>query len=73
MLVLINSVVVARAVHQMVVAEAPGWLLEDINTWMRAFFWVGKDEVLGGQCLVAWRSICKPKEFSGLGVKDLRL
>ncbi|KAM0890566.1 hypothetical protein ACQ4PT_026958 [Festuca glaucescens] len=72
-LVLINSVVAARAVHQMVVAEAPIWLLEDINRWMRAFFWAGKDEVQGGQCLVAWRSICKPKEFGGLGVKDLRL
>ncbi|KAM0870271.1 hypothetical protein ACQ4PT_040114 [Festuca glaucescens] len=72
-LVLINSVVAARAVHQMVVAEAPMWLLEDIDRWMRAFFWAGKDEVQGGQCLVAWRSICKPKEFGGLGVKDLRL
>jgi hypothetical protein len=72
-LVLINSVVAARAVHQMVVAEAPAWMLEEINKWMRAFFWAGKDEVQGGQCLVAWRSICKPKKFGGLGVKDLRL
>jgi hypothetical protein len=72
-LVLINSVVAARAVHQMVVAEAPVWLLKDINRWVRAFFWAGKDEVHGGQCLVAWRSICKPKEFGGLGVKDLSL
>jgi hypothetical protein len=72
-LVLINLVVAARAVHQMVVAEAPLWLLEEINKWMRAFFWAGKSEVRGGQCLVAWRSICKPKQFGGLGVKDLRL
>jgi hypothetical protein len=57
----------------MVVAEAPAWLLEDINRWMRAFFWAGKDEVQVGQCLVVCRSICKPKEFGGLGVKDLRL
>ncbi|XP_071674511.1 uncharacterized protein [Lolium perenne] len=56
----------------MVVAEAPAWLLEEINKWMRAFFWAGKDEVQGGQCLVAWKTICKPKKFGGLGVKDLR-
>jgi hypothetical protein len=72
-LVLINSVVTARAVHQMVVAEAPMWLLEEINKWMRAFFWAGGGEVRGGQCLVAWSSICKPREFGGLGVKDLKL
>jgi hypothetical protein len=72
-LVLVNSVVAARTVHQMVVAEAPVWLLEEINKWMRAFFWAGKDEVQGGQCLVAWKTICKPKSFGGLGVKDLRL
>jgi hypothetical protein len=47
-LVLVNSVVSARAVHQMVVAEAPAWLLEEINRWMRAFFWAGKDTVKGG-------------------------
>jgi hypothetical protein len=39
----------------------------------RAFFWEGKDEVNGGQCRVAWQTICKPKCFGGLGVKDLKL
>jgi hypothetical protein len=29
----------------MVIAEAPAWLLEEINRWMRSFFWAGKDEV----------------------------
>jgi hypothetical protein len=72
-LVLINSVVSARAVHQMMVAEAPAWLLEVANKWMRAFFWAGNQEIQGGQCLVAWRSICKPREFGGLGIKNLRL
>jgi hypothetical protein len=38
-----------------------------------SFFCAGKDEVQGGQCLVAWRTICKSKEFGRLGVKDLRL
>jgi hypothetical protein len=31
----------------MVVAEALVWLLEDINRWMRAFFWAGKDKEQG--------------------------
>jgi hypothetical protein len=32
-----------------------------------------KDRASGGQCLVAWKEICKPLEFGGLGVKNLRL
>ncbi|XP_071676666.1 uncharacterized protein [Lolium perenne] len=55
------------------VAEAPAWVLEKLVKWMRAFFWAGKKDVNGGQCLVAWDTICKPTRLGGLGVKDLRL
>jgi hypothetical protein len=72
-LMLIKTIVAAKPVHQMLVAEAPAWVLEEINKWQRAFFWVAKDHVSGGKCLVAWDAICKPYEFGGLGVKNLRL
>jgi hypothetical protein len=72
-LILIKSVISARPVHQLMVAEAPAWVLEELVKWMRAFFWAGKKEVNGGQCLVAWDTICKPTRFGGLGVKDLSL
>ena len=52
-LILIKSVVTARPVHHLLVAEAPAWLLEEVNKWLRAFFWPGKEKVNGGQCLVA--------------------
>jgi hypothetical protein len=54
-------------------AEAPAWVLEELVKWMRAFFWAGKKEVNGGQCLVVWDTICKTTRLGGLGVKDLRL
>ena len=38
---------------------------------MRSFFWAGKDKVNGGQCLVAWDTICRPKCYGGLGIKNL--
>jgi hypothetical protein len=72
-LILIKSVISARPIHQLMVAEARVWVIDELVKWMRAFFWAGKKEVNGGQCLVAWDTICRPTQFGGLGVKDLRL
>jgi hypothetical protein len=72
-LILIKSVITARPIHQMIVAEAPVWVLDEIVKWLRAFFWAGKKQVNGGQCLVSWEAICRPLCHGGLGVKDLRL
>jgi hypothetical protein len=72
-LTLIKAVLASRIVHQLLIAEAPVWLLEELNRGFRAFFWAGKKTVHGGQCLVAWDVICSPKRLGGLGIKDLRL
>jgi hypothetical protein len=72
-LVLVKAVISARPVHQMLVAEAPCWLLDEVEKSCRGIFWSNKDRASGGQCLVAWKEICKPLEFGGLGVKNLRL
>jgi hypothetical protein len=70
-LVLIKAVIMARPIHHLLIEEALVWLLEEVNKWARAFFWAGKEEANGGQCLVAWQKICGPLAFGGLGVKDL--
>jgi hypothetical protein len=72
-LILIKSVLVARAVHNLLVNDPPAWLLEELNKWMRAFFWAGKKEIHGSQCLVAWKSVCKPTRLGSLGIKNLKL
>jgi hypothetical protein len=72
-LILVKSVISAKMVHQCLVAEAPVWLLEEAAKWMRAFLWAGKNNVNGGQCVVAWDKVCKPLAFGGLGIKDPRL
>uniref|UniRef100_A0A8R7TT92 Reverse transcriptase zinc-binding domain-containing protein n=1 Tax=Triticum urartu TaxID=4572 RepID=A0A8R7TT92_TRIUA len=55
------------------VTEAPVWVFEEIDQWMRSFFWAGKDKVNRGQCLVAWNLVCKPTWLGGLGVRNLQL
>ncbi|KAE8819242.1 Serine/threonine-protein kinase CTR1 [Hordeum vulgare] len=72
-LILVKYVIAARPLHQLIVLNAPEWVLEDIEKWMRSFFWAGKDKVNGGQCLVAWSQVFRPTRFGGLGIKDLRL
>lgn len=63
----------ARPIHQLLVPNVPVWMLEEIVKAIRAFFWTGKKQVRGDQCLVSWDAICQPKCFGGLRVKDLHL
>jgi hypothetical protein len=69
---LIKTVIAPRLVHHMLVEAASDWLVEEATKYMCAFFCVGKKQVNGGQCLVAWDIICKPVRFGGLGVNDLK-
>ena len=72
-LVLVKSVISAKPIHHFMVTEAPVWVLEEIEQWMRGFFWAGKEKAHGGQCLIAWDAVCKPTYLGGLGVRNLQL
>jgi hypothetical protein len=52
-LILIESVLQARPIHHILIQQARVWLLEGITKWLRAFFWSGKKDINGEQCLVA--------------------
>jgi hypothetical protein len=71
--VLIKAVMSARPIHNLLIDEAPCWLLEEVGRGFRGFFWSAKDKANGSQCLIAWNQVCKPLELGGLGVKNLRL
>jgi hypothetical protein len=71
--VIIKAIIMARPIHQLLIADAPIWLLEEIDKWSMSFFCAGKDRVNGGQCLISWKQICKPVAYGGLGVKNLRM
>jgi hypothetical protein len=43
-----------------------------VDKLTRAFLWKNQQQVLGGQCLVAWDIVTMPKEQGGLGVRNLQ-
>ena len=71
-LMLIKTVMMARTIHHILVDEPPDWLVEEIIKHPCGLFWVGKKQVNGVHCLVAWDSIRKRTCVGGLGVKNLR-
>lgn len=44
---LIKSVIASKPIHQLLIADAPDWLLDEAHSWMGAFLWVGKKKVNG--------------------------
>lgn len=57
--------------YYMSVFLIPKNFLKKIDAIRRAFFWTAEDTCSGAQCLIAWKNVCKPKKFGGLGIKNL--
>jgi hypothetical protein len=72
-LVLIKSVITSIPIYLSIAMELPAWLLQFLEKRIRAFFWKGSEAVSGGHCLVAWDQVCRPVEYGGLGVLNLKL
>ncbi|KAM0872012.1 hypothetical protein ACQ4PT_039010 [Festuca glaucescens] len=70
---LIKAVVCAWPTHNLLISEAPAWLIQEVEKRLRGFFWAASERANGGQCLVAWDQLCKPCDYGGLGIKDLKL
>jgi hypothetical protein len=52
-LVLIKYVISSRPIHHLFVEKEPAWVLDEIVKCIKVFFWAWKNELRGGQCLVA--------------------
>jgi hypothetical protein len=51
----------------------PQGTIQAINATRHTLLWMGDSTCTGGQCKVAWTTVCLEKATDGLGVKDLTL
>uniref|UniRef100_A0A803P0S6 Reverse transcriptase domain-containing protein n=1 Tax=Cannabis sativa TaxID=3483 RepID=A0A803P0S6_CANSA len=73
---LIKSVVSATPLYPMSTFLLPLSLCSELDKLVRKFWWIGCVDKSRYLALTSWDSICKPKEFGGLGIKkffDLNL
>lgn len=72
-LVWIKLVLRAVPIYAMLAENLPLWAQQEIDAICRRFFWAGSDQSIKGKCMVAWQVCCKPTEFGGLGIRDIKL
>lgn len=69
----VKVVMSSICVHTLISLKIPDWVFKEIDKRRRGFLWEGKQEARCGHCLVAWTTACRPTDFGGLGIPDLRL
>ena len=72
-LVLISAVLDSFSTYFLSVFKIPKKTLKTLDAIRRAFFWAAEETCTGSKCLIAWKNVCKPNFFGGLGIKNLAI
>lgn len=71
-LTLLRAVLSALPVFIMTAHPLSAWAIAQIDKLRRAWLWAAGDSCTPGQCRVAWKLVCRPRDLGGLGVLDLQ-
>ena len=70
---LIKAVLTTTSIHHLIALNCPKWLHKAISKLQRGFLWKGHKEIKGGQCMVSWDCVCRPRDLGGLGIHNLEM
>lgn len=70
---LVNTMLTAMPTYFLTAFAPKKWMIKKIDKYRRGFLWNGTDEAHGGQRLLQWAKVRRPKQLGGLGVLDLDL
>ncbi|GJT71235.1 RNA-directed DNA polymerase, eukaryota, reverse transcriptase zinc-binding domain protein [Tanacetum coccineum] len=69
-LMLIATVLESMSMYWASVFKLPKTVIKEINGILKRFLWSNGDTAKG-RAKLSWKQVCKPKEFGGLGIKNL--
>lgn len=69
---MVDAVVSAIPAYFMSCLLLPDEFFQKVDALRHAFLWKNSQKVSGSHCLVAWDYVILPKEFRGLGVRNLK-
>ena len=70
--VYVQVVMTSMVIYQLMALDLEPWFFKAVDKLRIGFLWVGREEAQGGNCLVAWSSVCTPRSIGGLGLHNLR-